>query len=105
MQKILRIVFIVGCLYNNFCSGQTIFSENIGTPSSNTAITSYTGWQNNGVLNLRVQEMLELHPQVADMLVQVEMEMYFLQIRLEQIFKLVLFPQWAIQAFYYRLEH
>lgn len=29
---------------------QVIFSENIGSPSGTTAITSYTGWQNNGVL-------------------------------------------------------
>lgn len=28
----------------------TIFSENMGTPASTTAIGSYTGWQNNGVL-------------------------------------------------------
>ncbi|OWR15161.1 beta strand repeat-containing protein [Chryseobacterium sp. VAUSW3] len=31
--------------------GQTIiFSENIGTPTTTTAISSYAGWQNNGVL-------------------------------------------------------
>jgi len=28
----------------------TIFSENMGTPAATTAIASYTGWQNNGVL-------------------------------------------------------
>lgn len=28
----------------------TIFTENIGTPGGTTAIASYTGWQNNGVL-------------------------------------------------------
>ncbi len=28
----------------------TVFSENIGSPGGTTAIASYTGWQNNGVL-------------------------------------------------------
>lgn len=28
----------------------TIFAENVGTPAATTLITSYTGWQNNGVL-------------------------------------------------------
>lgn len=28
----------------------TIFSENVGSPSGTTAITSYTGWQNNGTI-------------------------------------------------------
>lgn len=40
------------CLFSFSKSwGQTtIFSENIGNPGATTAITSYSGWQNNGVL-------------------------------------------------------
>jgi hypothetical protein len=34
--------------YNSF--GATIFSENIGAGTGTTAINTYTGWQNNGIL-------------------------------------------------------
>jgi len=47
-----RVVFAFFLLSGiSSVNGQvTIFSENMGTPSATTAIASYTGWQNNGVL-------------------------------------------------------
>jgi hypothetical protein len=50
--NLLRSAALFFLLFDSlYCFSQsTIFSENIGSPSGTTAISSYTGWQNNGTL-------------------------------------------------------
>ncbi|MEY4834070.1 MAG: hypothetical protein RI980_185 [Bacteroidota bacterium] len=40
-----KIYFLLSCLLTISSFGQTIYSENFGTPASTTLITAYTGWQ------------------------------------------------------------
>ena len=42
---LLLIALLLG--YNSFCQ-TIIYSENCGTPSATTVVSTYTGWQNNG---------------------------------------------------------
>lgn len=50
-MRIKGLYSVLCFVLSGYCFGQvTIFSENMGSPSSTTAIASYTGWQNNGIL-------------------------------------------------------
>ncbi|WP_396198137.1 T9SS type A sorting domain-containing protein [Flavobacterium sp.] len=40
-----KIYFLLSCLIAVTSYGQTIYTENFGTPASTTLITAYTGWQ------------------------------------------------------------
>lgn len=40
-----KIYFLLSCLLTISSFGQTIYTENFGTPASTTLITAYTGWQ------------------------------------------------------------
>lgn len=44
-KKMKKIYFLLSCLLTISSFGQTIYSENFGTPASTTLITAYTGWQ------------------------------------------------------------
>ena len=44
MKKLYCLLFTLAGLL--FAQSQTIYSENMGSPSSNTLITAYSGWQN-----------------------------------------------------------
>lgn len=46
MKKLLVLLLIA----TRLAAQTTLFSESVGTPSTTTAIASYTGWQNNGSL-------------------------------------------------------
>ncbi len=50
MRKWLALIIFAACLNATNVFGDNIFSENMGAPSATTAITSWTGWQNNGIL-------------------------------------------------------
>ena len=50
IKKQSLVVFVFLCASFMGFGQTTIFSENMGSPSSTTEITSYTGWQNNGIL-------------------------------------------------------
>jgi len=43
MKKLYTLTFI---LMASLSFGQTVYTENIGTPSATTLVTAYTGWQN-----------------------------------------------------------
>ena len=43
MKKLYTLLLLIGSAAT---FGQTFFSENVGTPSTNTPVASYTGWQN-----------------------------------------------------------
>lgn len=45
---LLALVALIVC---DPVSGTVIFTENAATPGSTTAVNSYTGWQNNGILS------------------------------------------------------
>ncbi len=50
-MRLIGIHIILFCALAGLSFGQvTIFSENMGSPAANTAIASWTGWQNNGIL-------------------------------------------------------
>ena len=44
-KKMKKIYFLLSCLIAVTSFGQTIYTENFGTPASTTLITAYTGWQ------------------------------------------------------------
>lgn len=44
-KKMKKLYFLLSCLLTISSFGQTIYSENFGTPASTTLITAYTGWQ------------------------------------------------------------